>query len=122
MGIPDWFLTVDSRKTKSLHSDACVQLLLHFKGPLANRLEQDFSRLLASGRLDAPTLYIPGFINTKRKVKISYKQCSVQDPNEKKSKNLFISELELFLLFQVKKGQDFSLEVLEAVQLNLLTV
>nr|BBG74654.1 superoxide dismutase 6 [Tribolium castaneum] len=86
LGIPDWFLTVDSRKTKSLHSDACVQLLLHFKGPLANRLEQDFSRLLASGRLDTPTLYIPGFINTKRKVKIAYKQCGVQDPNEKSKK------------------------------------
>ncbi|KAJ3643412.1 hypothetical protein Zmor_026124 [Zophobas morio] len=90
LGIPDWFLTVDSRKTKTLHTNACVQLLLHFKGPLANRLEQDFSRLLASGRLDAPTLYIPGYINTKRKSKVSYKPCSVNDPNDKsKKKSLF---------------------------------
>ncbi|RZC33023.1 uncharacterized protein BDFB_010701, partial [Asbolus verrucosus] len=86
MGIPEWFLTVDSRKTKTLHNNACVQLLLHFKGPIANRLEQDFSRLLSIGRLDAPSLYIPGYINTKRKVKISYKQCGVRDPNEKTKK------------------------------------
>ncbi|KAJ3625819.1 hypothetical protein MTP99_016359 [Tenebrio molitor] len=85
LGVPDWFLTVDTRKTKTLHSNACVQLLLHFKGPLAGRLEKDFSRLLASGRLEAPTLYVPGYINTKRKSKVSYRQCSVTDPNEKKS-------------------------------------
>lgn len=83
MGIPEWMLTVDSRKTKSLHNDNCIQFLLHFKGPIANKLEQDFSRLLASGRLDSPSLYIPGYINTKRKTKISYKQCGVRDPNEK---------------------------------------
>lgn len=83
MGIPEWMLTVDSRKTKDLHDHACVQLLLHFKGPIANQLEQDFSRLLSSGRLDSPSLYIPGYINSKRKAKISYKQCGVTDPNEK---------------------------------------
>lgn len=32
MGIPDWFLTIDSRKTTMLHNGACVQLLIHFKG------------------------------------------------------------------------------------------
>lgn len=83
MGIPEWFLTVDSRKTRNLHSNACVQLLLHFKGPIANQLEQDFSRLLSLGKLDAPSLFIPGYINTKRKSKISYKQCGMRDPNEK---------------------------------------
>lgn len=82
MGIPEWFLTVDSRKTRSLHNDACVQILLHFKGPIANKLEQDFSRLMINGRLDTPSLYIPGYFNEKRKVKISYKQCGVRDPNE----------------------------------------
>lgn len=60
MGIPEWMLSVDSRKTRTLHYGACVQFLLHFKGPIASRLEQDFSRLIASGRLDAPSLYIPG--------------------------------------------------------------
>ncbi|XP_057663655.1 uncharacterized protein LOC130898401 [Diorhabda carinulata] len=89
MGIPEWFLTVDSRKTKSLHNDGCVQLLLHFKGPIANRLEQDFNRLMLIGRLDAPSLYIPGYINEKRKVKIAYKLCGAKDPNEKSMKNSF---------------------------------
>lgn len=83
MGIPDWFLTVDSRRTKTLHNNACVQLLLHFKGPIANRLEQDFNRLMSIGRLEAPSLYIPGYIKEKRKSKISYKLCGATDPNEK---------------------------------------
>lgn len=83
MGIPEWMLTVDSRKVTVLHGGACVQFLLHFKGPIANSLEQDFSRLLSLGRLDAPSLYIPGYINSKRKVKLSYKQCGVTDRNER---------------------------------------
>jgi len=32
MGVPDWMLTVDSRKTKMLHNGACIQYLVHFKG------------------------------------------------------------------------------------------
>lgn len=83
MGIPEWMLTVDSRKTKLLHKHACIQFLLHFKGPIANRLEQDFNRLISFGTLETPTLYIPGYINTKRKSKISYRQCGASDPNEK---------------------------------------
>ncbi|XP_030762415.1 uncharacterized protein LOC115887200 isoform X2 [Sitophilus oryzae] len=86
MGIPEWFLTVDSRKTKTLHSNECVQILLHFKGPIASKLEQDFNRLLSIGRLESPTLYIPGYIKEKRKSKISYKLCGVRDPNEKSSR------------------------------------
>ncbi|XP_076266542.1 superoxide dismutase family protein Rsod [Rhynchophorus ferrugineus] len=86
MGIPEWFLTVDSRQTKTLHNNACVQILLHFKGPIASRLEQDFNRLLSIGRLESPSLYIPGYIKEKRKKKISYKLCGVRDPNEKSSR------------------------------------
>ncbi|KAB0794972.1 hypothetical protein PPYR_11811 [Photinus pyralis] len=86
MGIPEWMLTVDSRQTKILHGGACMQILLHFKGPIANKLEQDFSRLISTGRLDSPSLYIHGFIDTKRKVKISYKQCGKKDPNDNKSR------------------------------------
>lgn len=89
MGIPEWFLTVDSRKTKFLHNHACVQLLLHFKGPIAGKLEQDFNRLMSIGKLEAPSLYIPGYLNEKRKSKISYKLCGVTDPNEK-SKIMFL--------------------------------
>nr|XP_023029851.1 uncharacterized protein LOC111517802 [Leptinotarsa decemlineata] len=83
MGIPEWFLNVDSRQTKNIYNDACVQLLLHFKGPIASKLEQDFNSLLLVGRLDAPSLYIPGYFNEKRKRKISYKLCGPKDPNEK---------------------------------------
>jgi hypothetical protein len=46
-----------------------------------------FPRLLASGRLDSPSIFIPGFVNTKRKTTTSYRQCAVTDPNEKKSKS-----------------------------------
>ncbi|CAG9760751.1 unnamed protein product [Ceutorhynchus assimilis] len=86
MGIPEWFLTVDTRKTKNLHTNDCVQLLLHFKGPIATKLEQDFNRLLTIGRLESPSLYIPGYTNEKRKSKIPYKLCGVRDPNEKTSR------------------------------------
>lgn len=92
MGVPEWMLTVDSRRTKILHSGACVQILLHFKGGIANQLEKDFSRLLSLGRLDSPTLYIPGYFNTKRKTKIGYKQCGMRDPNEK-SKKLLLGQI-----------------------------
>ncbi|XP_017780045.1 PREDICTED: uncharacterized protein LOC108565217 [Nicrophorus vespilloides] len=86
MGIPEWMLTVDTRKTRMLHSYSCVQFLMHFKGPIASRLEQDFNKLLSTGRLESPTLYIPGFYDAKRKSKISYKLCGVRDPNEKSKK------------------------------------
>lgn len=32
MGVPDWMITIDSRKTKILHNGACIQYLVHFKG------------------------------------------------------------------------------------------
>lgn len=40
MGIPEWFLKIDSRKTKLLYDNACIQLVIHFRGPIASRLEQ----------------------------------------------------------------------------------
>ncbi|CAH0763523.1 unnamed protein product [Diatraea saccharalis] len=85
MGIPEWMLGVDSRRTRTLHGGSCIQLLLHFTGPRAHQLELDFSRLLASGRLDTPSIFIPGYVNTKRKRTISHRQCGVTNPNEKKS-------------------------------------
>ncbi|XP_037950401.1 uncharacterized protein LOC119681315 [Teleopsis dalmanni] len=86
MGIPEWMLDVDARKTKELHNGACIQMIIHFKGPIAQRLELDMSRLIAAGRLDAPSLYVPGYVNTKRKPTISYRTCGVRDPNEKRTK------------------------------------
>lgn len=85
MGVPEWMMDIDARKTKTLHSGACVQMIIHFKGPKAHNLEQDFSRLLGIGRLDAPSIFIPGYYDLKRKSTVSYKICGVRDPNEKKS-------------------------------------
>lgn len=83
MGIPEWMLSVDSRKTKTLHSGSCIQFLLHFKGPIANRLEQDFSKLMSTGKLDEPSLAITGYTETKRKKTISYRQCNSRNPDGK---------------------------------------
>ncbi|XP_047350470.1 uncharacterized protein LOC124949465 isoform X2 [Vespa velutina] len=90
MGIPEWMLSIDSRKTKILHNGACIQFLIHFKGPIANKLEQDFSKLMSTGKLEAPSLYIPGYIPSKRKATLGHRQCGVRDPNDKNF-NLFKS-------------------------------
>ncbi len=60
MGVPDWFLYLDSRRTRRVHSNKCVQIRIHFAGPQANRLEQDFNTLLRTGKLPQPSIYIPG--------------------------------------------------------------
>ncbi|KAL7017747.1 hypothetical protein ACKWTF_010504 [Chironomus riparius] len=86
MAIPEWFLHIDSRTTQILHNGACVAFKLHFKGPKAHQLEQDFSKLMSTGQLAEPSLYVPGYVNQKRKKKIAYRICSVRDPNDKKSK------------------------------------
>ncbi|CAG4945254.1 unnamed protein product [Parnassius apollo] len=91
MGVPPWMLGVDSRRTRVLHYGACVQILLHFTGPSANQLELDFTRLLASGRLDSPSIFIPGYVNSKRKKTTSFRQCGVTDPNETKKTSYFFS-------------------------------
>ncbi|KZC13221.1 hypothetical protein WN55_05919, partial [Dufourea novaeangliae] len=82
MGIPEWMLSIDNRKTKILHNGACIQFLLHFKGPIANTLELDFNKLMSTGRLDTPSLFIPGYVPTKRKVTLGYRQCGSRDPND----------------------------------------
>ncbi|CAH0597827.1 unnamed protein product [Chrysodeixis includens] len=91
LGAPAWMVAVDARRTRALHAGACVQLLLHFTGPHANRLELDFTKLLASGRLDSPSIFIPGYVNTKRKRTTSYRQCGTTDPNERKKNSYFFS-------------------------------
>ncbi|XP_071566892.1 uncharacterized protein Rsod isoform X1 [Temnothorax nylanderi] len=83
MGIPEWMLSIDGRKTKILHNGACIQFLLHFKGPIANKLEQDFSKLISIGKLETPSLYIPGYIPTKRKSTLGHRQCGVRDLDDK---------------------------------------
>lgn len=46
MGVPEWMIGVDSRRTRVLHQGACIQILLHFTGPEANRIELDFSKFV----------------------------------------------------------------------------
>ena len=42
MGLPEWMLTVDSRKTRTLHGGTCIQFLLHFKGKFFSfRIDDD---------------------------------------------------------------------------------
>jgi hypothetical protein len=70
MGVPEWFLYTDSRETKQLYGDRCIQIKLHFGGPDANKLEQDFNNLLRTGKLDKPSVAIPGFVpDAQRKTK-----------------------------------------------------
>ena len=38
------------------------QIKLHFGGPDANKLEQDFNKLLRTGKLHGPSVLIPGFV------------------------------------------------------------
>ncbi|KAJ9574059.1 hypothetical protein L9F63_008585 [Diploptera punctata] len=99
MGLPEWMLTVDSRKTRTLHGGTCIQFLLHFKGPLANQLEQDFSRLLANGFLASPSLYNPGFVpSSKRKTNLSYRPCGSRDPNSKSAAARVAKSAPLYLV------------------------
>lgn len=83
MGLPEWMLSIDSRRTKTLHNGACIQMLVHFKGGQAHRIEKDLTILIASGRLSDPSIAIPGYVDQKRKQTLSYRACGVRDPNEK---------------------------------------
>ena len=89
MGVPDWFLFTDSRETKVLHEGRCLQVLLHFRGPHANKLEQDFSRLLRTGRLDGPSLAIPGYVQpVGSPTKLPYRECGQERLDKKKLQEL----------------------------------
>jgi len=89
MGVPDWFLFTDSRETKVLHEGRCLQVLLHFRGPHANKLEQDFSRLLRTGRLDGPSLAIPGYVQPQGSpTKLPYRECGQERLDKKKLQEL----------------------------------
>ena len=98
MGVPEWFLYVDSRKTKSLYGGKCIQIQLHFTGPHANRLEQDFNRLLRTGKLDSPSIAIPGYFpDNQRKTKLGYRECGTLNKSPLGSANnspndLYISQ------------------------------
>jgi hypothetical protein len=77
MGIPEWFLFIDTRKTRKLHNGRCVQVELHFAGPHAHKLEQDFGHLLRTGRLGSPSIPIPGYVpDPQRKTTLGYSECN----------------------------------------------
>lgn len=60
-----------------------ISLTLWASGPIANQLEQDFSKLISTGKLETPSLYIPGYTPTKRKGTLGHRQCGVRDPDDK---------------------------------------
>lgn len=80
---------------------------IYFKGPEANKLEQDFSRLLSTGKLESPSLYIPGYLfPANRKTRLSYKLCG--SDNEKG-----IYDLQIYLLFfENKTGSSIYIQTL----------
>lgn len=106
MGVPDWMLSIDSRSTKTRDEGECILILIHFKGPQAHKFDQDFSRLMMTGKLEEPSISIAGYINQKRKTKLSYRQCSgVKDRDDKRSKfiirfSIFLIANTIFLIFQ----------------------
>lgn len=65
------------------HFNIFMIFILFFSGPIANKLEQDFSKLISTGKLEAPSLDIPGYIPAKRKSTLGHRQCGVRDPNDK---------------------------------------
>jgi len=82
MGVPEWFMFTDARETKLLHEGRCLQVLLHFRGPHANKLEQDFAKLMRTGKLDTPSIAIPGYFPpANRKTKLSYRECGSRSIN-----------------------------------------
>lgn len=73
MNEPEWMITIDVRKVSILHNGACIQMLLHFRGPLAHRIEQKFAHLVSTGRVDSSMPTVP--TNPKQKKMFSYRTC-----------------------------------------------
>ena len=87
MGVPEWFVYTDSRKTRPDNGDNCVAMQIHFAGPYANQLEQDFNQLIITGKLSKPSLQIPGFVpDANRKSKLGYRECD-SSKNKRKQKS-----------------------------------
>ncbi len=63
-----------------------MQIRLHFAGPQANRLEQDFNTLLRTGKLDNPSIYVPGYVPPlDRKRSLGYRECDNEDRKKKQN-------------------------------------
>lgn len=74
-------INVDLRKVAVLHNGACIQMLMHFRGPLAHRLEQDFSHLMATGRVESSIPTVSSDPNKKKQ--FSYRTCRNSNNNNK---------------------------------------
>ncbi|KAB7494606.1 hypothetical protein Anas_08737 [Armadillidium nasatum] len=76
LNAPEWFLAIDYQTIKTSSDRKCVTFKIFFMGPFARQLELDFSRLLAGGILEKPTIEIPGeYPDPKRDKKVSYRSC-----------------------------------------------
>ena len=83
MGVPEWYMFTDARETKELHEGRCLQILLHFRGPHASKLEQDFSTLMRTGKLETPSLQIPGYFpDANRRIRLGYRECGSRGINK----------------------------------------
>ena len=83
LGIPEWMLAVDSRQTREFQNGRCVQFKMHFYGPSAPRIEQDLGILLSKGRVDAPSIDVPGaHLDPNRKNTLPYRVCKERDNGE----------------------------------------
>ncbi|OXA38086.1 uncharacterized protein LOC110862045 [Folsomia candida] len=97
LGVPDWMLTYDNRQTKDVYGGECIQMLFHFRGPVADRIEQDFDRLLNGREISRPSLEIPGVQNPPtRKSKLPYRTCSNRRPSSQLTNSLGLDTVPKF--------------------------
>ncbi|KAG0723409.1 hypothetical protein GWK47_005529 [Chionoecetes opilio] len=76
LGAPKWFLAADLQTVTLSTDQQCVTFVVHFMGPSARRLELDFSRIIAGGILNTPTITIRGVYNDPdREREVPYRAC-----------------------------------------------
>lgn len=64
------------------------KLIFLHAGPEANRIEQDFDKLLNGREIGRPSIDIPGLLNPPvRKTKLPYRTCSSRRPSQQLGTN-----------------------------------
>ncbi|KAA0202127.1 Superoxide dismutase (Cu-Zn)-like protein [Hyalella azteca] len=87
LACPEWYLQMDLSTVTQSEDGECVSFLVHFMGPKARDLEQDFTRLLSGAVLSEPTIRMLGVpLDEKRKKKVSYKSCGGFDEEDQLTK------------------------------------
>ncbi|XP_037076792.1 uncharacterized protein LOC119097959 [Pollicipes pollicipes] len=71
---PEWFIFIDEQET--------LEIKLGKMRPQAQKLQYDFNRLFSFGRVDGPTIFIPGYFNSARKNTVPYDLCGALDPED----------------------------------------